>query len=290
MATSLLSSRSADEGKSASVASVDEELQRHVAQEMKGIRQRRRTDRILTGLSPLLLLALWQVCAVMEVIDRRFFPPPTEIAGTFWEMLRDGEIYEDVRATVTRMLVGLVLGGVPGLIIGVAMGLYRNLRVFLTPVIAALFPIPKIAVLPLILLVFGLGEQSKYAAVAIGVVFLIIINTSAAVMQIEDIYLDVGRNFGAGRWKFFWRIAIPGAMPGILTGLQLALTVSLLIAIASEFVAAQSGVGFLIWHSWTIFHVESMYVGLILCAMLGLVFQATLQVLRRVLVPWRRRD
>lgn len=258
--------------------------------ERRAARRIRIRDRILSILSPIMLLVLWQVCSVHEVIDRRFFPPPTEISDTFWEMIRNGELFTDVKATLTRMVVGLFLGGVPGIIIGVAIGLSRSLRAIVKPIISALFPIPKIAVLPLILLVFGLGEESKYFAVAIGVVFLITINTAAAVMQIESIYLEVGRNFGANKWKFFWRIAIPGAMPGILTGLQLGLTVSLLIAISTEFVAAKSGIGFLIWNSWQIFNVRAMYVGLIACAVLGLFFQIVLGILNRLLLPWRRPD
>jgi NitT/TauT family transport system permease protein len=255
--------------------------------EVLAARRRRRIERALSIASPFLLLGIWELCSRTNTIDVRFFPAPSHVFETFGDLLKDGTLGKDIQATVTRMFIGLLMGGIPGTVIGVAMGLSRNVRAVVKPIVAALFPIPKIAVLPLILLIFGLGEESKYISVAIGVIFLMIINTAAAVMQIEDIYLDVGKNFGAGRWKFFWRIAMPGAMPGILTGLQLALTVSLLIAISMEFVAATSGIGYLIWNSWTIFDVRAMYVGLICCAILGLFFQLCLDLLYRFLIPWR---
>jgi NitT/TauT family transport system permease protein len=188
-----------------------------------------------------------------------------------------------------RLAVGLLLGGIPGLLLGVVMGLSPSIRAFFKPLVAALFPIPKIAILPLLLLIFGLGEITKYVSVAIGVVFLMLINTMAGVMAIENIYFDVGKNFGASRWQFFRTVAVPGAMPGIMTGLQLSLTVALLLCITTEMVAAKSGLGYLIWNSWSTFSVEPMYAGLVVCALLGLGFQNLLDLFQRVLLPWKPR-
>ena len=205
----------------------------------------------------------------------RFFPAPSSIMGTFMALLGSGQLLSDVRDTLTRVFVGLVLGGIPGLVIGAAMGLSPLVRAFFKPVVAALFPIPKIAVLPLIFLIFGLGEESKYVSVSIGIVFLMLINTMAGVLAIDRIYFDVGKNFGANRWQFFRTIAVPGAMPGIITGLQLSLTIALLICVATEFVGAKSGLGYLIWNSWQTFSVATMYSGLVVCALLGVLFQVS---------------
>jgi NitT/TauT family transport system permease protein len=153
--------------------------------------------------------------------------------------------------------------------------------------VAALFPIPKIAILPLIMLIFGLGEMSKYVSVGIGVVFLVLINTMAGVMNIDKIYLDVGRNFGANRWQFFKTIAVPGAMPAIFTGFQLSLGVALIVIVATEFVGAKTGIGYLIWQSWQTFSVEAMYCGLVTCAFLGFLSQLLLDTVQRVAIPWR---
>jgi NitT/TauT family transport system permease protein len=153
-----------------------------------------------------------------------------------------------------------------------------------------LFPIPKIAMLPLIFLIFGLGEEAKYVSVSIGIVFLMLINTMAGVMAIDQIYFDVGKNFGASRWDFFRTVAVPGAMPGIVTGFQLSLTIALLVCVATEFVGAKSGLGYLIWNSWQTFSVATMYCGLVVCALLGVLFQVIVEVLERVLIPWKHRS
>lgn len=250
-------------------------------------RRRRRRERLLMVASPLALLGLWQLASDLNVINKHFFPPPTSVIATLGHLIANGVLLPDIKVTLYRISVGLLLGGIPGLLVGGAMGLSRNVRAIVKPIIAALFPIPQIAILPLVLLVFGLGNASKFVSIAIGVFFLMVINTSSAVMQIEDIYIDVGRNFGASKWKFFYKIIVPGAMPGILTGVQLALTVSLLICIAVEFLAATSGVGYLIWNSWTIFDVKAMYAGLICCAVLGFCFQGIVELLRRILIPWK---
>jgi NitT/TauT family transport system permease protein len=274
----------------------DTRLTRPVAQpnttahEVVIARRRRLQEQILTIGSPILLILLWELLSRVGVLDRRFFPAPSSIVGTFGALLSSGELMADVHDTLLRLFVGLMLGGIPGLIIGAIMGLSPLARAFFKPVVAALFPIPKIAVLPLIFLIFGLGEEAKYVSVAIGIVFLMLINTMAGVMAIDQIYFDVGKNFGANRWQFFHTIAVPGAMPGILTGLQLSLTIALLVCVATEFVGAKSGLGYLIWNSWQTFSVSTMYVGLVVCALLGVVFQLIVEVLERVLIPWKHRS
>jgi NitT/TauT family transport system permease protein len=260
------------------------------AQEDVIARRRRVQEQLLTIGSPILLLVLWEVLVRAQLLDKRFFPAPSSIVDTFVALIASGQLLSDVRDTLTRVFVGLLLGGVPGLVIGAAMGLSPLARAFLKPVVAALFPIPKIAVLPLIFLIFGLGEEAKYVSVSIGIVFLMLINTMAGVLAIDRIYFDVGRNFGANRWQFFRTIAVPGAMPGIVTGLQLSLTIALLVCVATEFVGAKSGLGYLIWNSWQTFSVATMYCGLVTCAVLGVLFQVIVDVLERVLIPWKDRS
>lgn len=260
------------------------------AHEVVIARRRRLQEQLLTIGSPILLLLLWELLVRAGLLDRRFFPAPTSIMGTFGTLIASGELAADVRDTLTRVFVGLLLGGVPGLVIGAIMGLSPLARAFVKPVVAALFPIPKIAVLPLIFLIFGLGEEAKYVSVAIGIIFLMLINTMAGVMAIDQIYFDVGRNFGADRWQFFRTVAVPGAMPGIVTGLQLSLTIALLVCVATEFVGARSGLGYLIWNSWQTFSVATMYCGLVVCALIGVLFQVIIEVLERVLIPWKHRS
>ena len=167
-------------------------------------------ERLIGVASPILLLALWEGAGRVGVLDARFFPAPSAIAGTFVDLMRSGELVEHTWTSLGRILIGFTLGAVPGLVIGIAMGLSRLVRAAFKPVVGALYPVPKTAIFPLLLLVFGIGEPSKYAIVAIGVFFLVLLNTMAGVLGIEPVYLDVGRNFGAGRLQVFRTIALPG--------------------------------------------------------------------------------
>jgi NitT/TauT family transport system permease protein len=139
----------------------------------------------------------------------------------------------------------------------------------------------------LILLIFGLGEASKIVMVAIGVFYPVLINTSIGVLEINKIYLDVGRNFGASRWQVFRTIALPGAMPHIMSGVKLGLGMGLILISIAEMIGAKSGLGFMIWNAWELLAVETMYVGLIVIALLGFILSSLLSELERVLVPWR---
>jgi NitT/TauT family transport system permease protein len=244
-------------------------------------------ERLLSLFSPILLLILWEVLVQTGLLDKRFFPAPSSIVGTFTGLITSGELFKHLQASIGRIVVGFALGAIPALIIGCAMGLSRWLRAFLSPMVAALYPIPKIAILPLVMLIFGLGEQSKWVIIAIGVFFLVLYNTMAGVMNIPNIYLDVGKNFGASRLQFYWTIALPGALPLIFTGLKLAAGVALLIIVAAEFVGAKTGIGYLIWQSWQTFSVETMYVGLVVIAVLGYLVSLAMDELEHFLIPWR---
>jgi NitT/TauT family transport system permease protein len=181
-----------------------------------------------------------------------------------------------------------MIGTVPAIIIGLAMGLFSPVRAMIQPLIDATFPIPKVALLPLFIMIFGIGENSKYAIIATAVFYLVLINTVAGVRNIETIYLDVGKNFHASRLMMFTDIALPGALPMIVTGIKLGMGVALLVIVTAEFVGAKSGIGYLIWTSWQVFQVEKMYGGLIIIAVVGFLTAGLLSWLERVIVPWKR--
>lgn len=244
--------------------------------------------RALSVASPVLLLAVWELLVRLGALDARFFPAPTMIAGTFAVMIRSGELWDHLYISLARIAVGFVMGAVPGVVIGAIMGMFPWVRAVLSPLIAALYPIPKIALFPLILLLFGLGEMSKYVTVAIAVFFLMTINTLAGVLSVDRIYWDVGRSFQATGHRAFRTIALPGALPMIFAGLRLSLGVSLLVLIGTEFVGADSGIGYLVWSSWQVFAVESMYVGLIVIGFLGWLFFTILDEIERRVLPWKR--
>jgi NitT/TauT family transport system permease protein len=247
----------------------------------------RTRERILAVASPLALLLVWEFAARFGFIDVRFFPAPSSVIKVMIEMLRSGELINHTAVSLRRLALGTLIGGVPALVIGIAMGLNRWVRAIIDPLVAATYPIPKSAILPLALLIFGLGEGSKIFMVAIGVFFPVVINATTGVLEINKMYLDVGRNYKADRWNTFWTIALPGALPVIMTGFKLGIGIGLVLIAIAEMIGAKSGLGYMIWSAWETFSVEQMYVGLFTIAIIGFVLTLALNELERVIIPWK---
>ena len=247
----------------------------------------RRRDRILSVASPLGLLLAWELAADTGLIDVRFFPAPSSIIAKLIEMARSGELTENVLISLQRIVLGFLLGGVPAIVIGIAMGIWRPVRALVDPLIVATYPIPKSSLLPLILLIFGLGEMSKVMMVAIGVFYPMAINATAGVLQINQIYLDVGKSFKASPWDTFRTIALPGALPFIMTGVKLGAGLALILIAIAEMVGAKSGIGFMIWSAWETFAVAKMYVGLFVIALIGFAISLFLNEIERRLIRWK---
>lgn len=249
---------------------------------------RRKTEVALSLTSPFLLLLLWEAMSRTQVLDMRFFPAPSSIVSTFWAFAASGELWLHLRTSLVRIAVGFAMGAVPAVLLGLFLGLSRVARVIVNPIIYALYPIPKVAILPLIMLIFGLGELSKYVIIAIAVFFLVVVNTTAGVLLIDSIYFDVAKNFNTSRRDFYLKVVLPGALPSIFTGLKLAMGVALIVLITAEFVGARNGIGVVIFESWQVFAIERLFVGLVVISFLGYVLALLLDELERLVVPWRR--
>jgi len=246
-----------------------------------------RLERWLSAAFVIVALAVWEWQGRTGGLSALFFPVPSAIARTLVRLLTNGELAVNVGATLSRLFLGFALGGLPGLILGLAMGSSRRLRILVDPFIAAAHPVPKIAVLPLIMIIFGIGESSKVVVVAVAAFFPILINTMAGVRQISPIHFEVAQNYGASLLKVFTRVIAPGSLPLVLTGTRLALNVGLLVTIAVEMVAAQEGLGEMIWFAWETLRTEELYASLIVIAALGISFNFLLQRLTAHLVPWQ---
>jgi NitT/TauT family transport system permease protein len=245
-------------------------------------------DRLLAFASPIGLLLVWEIGARAGLIDTRFFPAPSSIVAAAWTMLRSGELWMHTWTSLVRLFWGFIFGGLPALVLGIVMGLSRPVRAIFEPLIAATYPIPKSSILPLALLIFGLGEGSKIFMVAVGVFFPVAINATTGVLEINKIYLDVGKNYKASRWNMFRTIALPGALPVVMTGIRLGLGMGLVLIAVAEMIGAKSGLGYVIWSAWETFAVEQMYVGLFVIAIIGSVLTIVLNEIEKILVPWRR--
>ncbi len=258
--------------------------------EQREWRQRQTKERLkqmLTIASPIFLLLLWEFLSRTGMIDIRFFPPPSAIVGTFFEMITSGEMAGHIGVSLYRIFAGFLLGVIPGIIIGLLMGLYSPVRHFVSPIVMALMPIPTLALLPIIIILFGIGDLSKVVTIAGSVFFPVVINTAAGVITIDSIYLDVAKNYEAGKLNFFFKIALPGAMPVMLEGIQMGQAIALLTIVAAEMMGATSGIGYLIWTSYKAFLLQEMYVGLILISFFGYLFSLLLRGVQKKLLPWR---
>jgi ABC-type nitrate/sulfonate/bicarbonate transport system permease component len=244
-------------------------------------------ERLLYLASPIGLLLLWQLLLMAGIGDRRFVPAPSDIALRYWQMLASGELVYHSAVTLYRVFVGFFIGIVPAIAAGLLMAMFRPVRIFFDPLIATLFPIPKIALMPLLLLAFGFGDASKVALVVIAVFFPVVVNTYVGAANIEKIYWDVARNFGASQAVIFRRIVFFGALPMIFAGLRIALAVSFIVLVAAEFVATKAGIGYLIWNSWELLQVDVMFVGIVTVGILGLIATVILQEIERLVIPWK---
>ncbi len=244
-------------------------------------------ERGLILLIMMIALMTWELAVRRGALSSLFFPAPSVVLLTSIKLIMNGKLTTHGGATLWRVFLGLGLGGGFGLILGLAMGWSRRLRVIMDPFVAATHPVPKIAILPLVMILFGIGESSKVAIVAVSTFFPMLINTVAGVRQISPIHFEVAKNYGANTVKIFTRVIVPGSLPLILAGLRLALNMALLITIAVELVAAQEGLGAMIWLAWQTLRTEELYVSLGVASALGLTFNFLLQHIAVYLAPWQ---
>jgi ABC-type nitrate/sulfonate/bicarbonate transport system permease component len=250
-------------------------------------------EQTVTVLAPIALLLLWEASVRVGLLDARFFPAPSAIVGTFYylvfEVPWDRTLQFHVLVSLSRVAMGFIIGTIPAIVLGTIMGLVPLVRAGVQPIVGALFPIPKVAIMPLIMLIVGLGEESKWTIIAIGVFFQVLIATATGVANIERIHFDVGRNFLAGKMDTFRRIALPGALPTIFAGLRLGWGMALLLLVTAEMISANSGIGNLIWRAWMTLAVEDMYVGLVTIAFIGIVSFWLFDFCESRLLPWKAR-
>jgi len=254
------------------------------------VSRRRAIELVLTIAAPVILLAIWEILARTKTINPLFWPPPSSLWETARDLFTKNDLWGDIRISLYRILAGFVVGTIPGIILGLAMGLFWPVRVFFMPLAAAIYAVPKIAILPLVIIALGIGESSKIAIVALSIFFLVVLNTMSGVMEIDRTYRDVAVNLGANRFELFWTVALPGALPAIFTGMRLALGFALIVIVGTEFLAADKGIGYMIWQNYQTLRIRQMFVGLIVTGLMGWVLTLLLNGIERLAMPWRASD
>ena len=244
---------------------------------------------VLLGLAlPISLLVLWETAANRDWINTLFYPAPSAVLQRSWDQLRDGGLLRDAQVTSKRLALGFLFGATPAMFIGLAAGLIRPIRMALYPLATALYVVPRIAMLPLVLVAFSIGDPARVFMVGFSVFFIVFFSSLAGAEQVDRTHLDVARAFGAGRLRQIATVLLPGALPALMSGLQVAMGFALIVIIGTEFMAANDGLGARIWKSYQIFDFPSMYAGVMAVTVLGVLINAGLLAVTRVLVPWRR--
>lgn len=243
-------------------------------------------EKILPVIILVLSLGIWEALARLGIISTLFYPPPSKIMVTWWQLLVGGKLLPNLEITLARLAIGFILGMIPGLFLGFAMGWSHNLRVIIDPFIAAFHPIPKTAIFPLFMIILGIGESSKIFTIAIATFFPVLINSMAGVRQINPVYFEVAHNYGAKSWEKLTRVILPGSLPMVLAGVRIAFNNTLMITIALELLTARKGLGVLIWYAWETLRTQELYATLITVALIGIIANHLLQKLTQAAAPW----
>jgi NitT/TauT family transport system permease protein len=284
------------------------------------VRRSRLYERSLAIGFPVLLLLSWELLSRGGILNPDWFPPPSRILSALWDLatkfdttsntslfgrpwllpeaiagkdhLTVGSLMGEshIYVTLMRVFVGFIIGVLPGIILGVAMGMSRTIRSMIDATLSAFYVLPKIAIFPIMMLVFPdpFGEGPKIAVVALSVFFVVTINTMVGVRDIDPVYLEAGKNYGAKGFQMFRHVIFPGAMPVVFAGLRLAMGTALIVIIAVEFVRAQHGVGYLTFYYWQILSPEKMYAALVVVMVLGVLLTWGLRWVETLVMPWRR--
>lgn len=238
---------------------------------------------------PLSLLGAWQWAASAGWLDPLFFPPPSRLAQAAVRHLLHGDLALQVYSTLARSFLGFAAGTLAGLLCGAAMGLSTRAHRSLEPLVSALYSTPKITLLPMLMLLVGVGETSRLLIIAAGCFILVAMHTLDGIASVDPHYVDMARNCGASRHILFRRVYLPACTPHVFTGMRLAAGRGLVTTLSVEMVSAGEGLGNVILHSWQTFSTERLYLAIILTALLGASLHQSLRALEKRLIPWRKK-
>lgn len=238
-------------------------------------------------LVPGVLVVAWELAARTALISPRYFPPPTTIAAMLGHLLTTGDFWSDAFTTLARLGAAFAVAAAIGVPLGLAMGLWRPLRRIVEPPVALLYPLPKIALLPLFLILVGVGEGAFVGTAAVTACFQVITSTAGGTATIDPRLVEVGRNYGARGVALFRKVILPAALPAVLTGLRLGLGLALITVIAVEFVAAKSGLGHLVFRSWHMLMTGEMYAAFVLIGLMGLAATRGLRTVQQRALRWQ---
>jgi NitT/TauT family transport system permease protein len=232
-------------------------------------------------------LAAWEAAPRLGLVDRVFLPPFTEVADAFVILIGNGQLWEHISASLTRALTGFAIAVVATIPLGVAIAWYRPVADFLNPILELFRNTAALALLPVFILILGIGETSKVALVIYASAFPILLNTITGVRTVDPLLIKSAQSLGLPPLRLFQKVIVPAAVPSIFTGLRMAAASSILVLIAAEMVGSKAGLGYLITAAQLNFQIPNMYAGIVAIAVVGLVFNSVLVYIENRLSRWR---
>ncbi|ADX46153.1 binding-protein-dependent transport systems inner membrane component [Paracidovorax avenae ATCC 19860] len=226
-------------------------------------------QRLLPWLVPVALIAAWQVAAAQGWLSSRVLPAPSDVLKAAWQLGESGELWTHVKVSAGRALAGLAIGGGLGLLLGLLTGSLRWAETLLDSTVQMVRNIPALALIPLVILWFGIDESAKVFLIAVSVFFPIYLNTFHGIRNVDPGLIEMGRTYGLSRWQLYREVILPGAMSSILVGLRFSLGLMWVILIVAETISAQAGIGYLTMNAREFLQTDVVLVGILLYALLG---------------------
>ncbi|MFC6486650.1 ABC transporter permease [Nitratireductor sp. GCM10026969] len=233
------------------------------------------------------VLVLWEAGSRSGIISPVALPAPSEALGALADLVTTGMLWKHLGASLYRLAIGWTLGSLLGIAVGLLIGLFSLARAGLLPLVSALFPIPKIALLPLFIIWFGIGEGSKVATILFGTFFPTVIATYGGVDNVDRNLIRMGQSFGLSWLSIVRKIIVPGAMPAILSGFRISASIAIVLLVAAEMIGAEHGIGAYILMAGALFATDQLIAGVALLSALGLTIGWLIGRAERALLSWR---
>jgi sulfonate transport system permease protein len=242
--------------------------------------------RVLPWVVPALILTLWEYTASTGMLSTRVLPEPWAVVKTAWQLTRTGELWSNLRVSAGRAFAGLIVGGGLGLTLGLLTGVSRRAEIALDTTVQMLRNIPPLALIPLVILWFGIDEGAKLFLIALGVFFPIYLNTFHGIRSVDRGLIEMARSYGLTGWRLYREVILPGAMPSILVGLRYALGLMWVLLIVAETVSASSGIGYMTMNAREFLQTDVVLGGVLMYALLGKLADVAARKLERLCLRW----
>ena len=243
-------------------------------------------QRLLPWLVPAVLVLAWQLASSQGWLSTRVLPAPMDVVASAWALTLSGELWTHVKVSAGRALTGLFIGGGLGLLLGLLTGSLRVAETLLDSTIQMVRNIPALALIPLVILWFGIDETAKLFLISVSVFFPIYLNTFHGFRNVDQGLVEMGRTYGLNRWQLYRQIILPGALSSILVGLRFSLGLMWVILIVAETISAQAGIGYLTMNAREFLQTDIVLVGILLYALLGKLADVFAKALERYWLRW----